>query len=64
MTGRALVGIGGAHFDLVIVDVVAVVVMQMTVMKVTRVAIVLDGRMAAVRAVLMAVRTRMLLMTL
>ena len=53
MVGRAGAGIVGAHLDRVLVNVIAVRVMQMAVVQVVEVIAVLDGGMAAGRAMLM-----------
>jgi len=55
--GRAGVAIGIAHLQAVFIHVAVVDVMQVTVVKKFRVAIVLQGRMATIGAVLVAVRT-------
>ncbi|MFM0093574.1 recombinase family protein [Paraburkholderia sediminicola] len=52
---RALVRIFGAHFELVLVYVIAVRMMQMTVMQIVNVIVVLDRSVSTVRAMLMVV---------
>ena len=52
---RAALGIVGAHRQAVLVDVIAVHMVQVTVMQIVNVAIVLDRRMATARLVLMFV---------
>ncbi|APA90320.2 hypothetical protein BJG93_32410 (plasmid) [Paraburkholderia sprentiae WSM5005] len=52
---RALVRIFGAHFKPVLVYMIAVRVMQMTVMQLINMIVVLDRSMSAVRAMLMVV---------
>jgi hypothetical protein len=52
---RALVRIFGTHFEPVLVYMIAVRVMQMTVMQVINMIVVRDRSMSAVRAVLMVV---------
>ena len=52
MVGRAGSWIVGAHLDRVLVDVIAVRVMEMTVVQIVEVIAVLDGGMAAGRPVL------------
>ncbi len=52
---RALVRIPGAHFEPVLVDMIAVRMMQMTVMQIINVIVVLDCSMSTVRAMLMVV---------
>ncbi|WP_199272356.1 hypothetical protein [Paraburkholderia acidisoli] len=55
MAARAVstgIGVLVANLDLVLIDVVAMRVMQMTVMQIVDVITMLDGRMAASRAVL------------
>jgi hypothetical protein len=58
----ACVGICRADLDVVVVHMSAVVVMQMTIVKIACVAIVFHSRVTAIRAVLVAMRSRMLLM--
>jgi hypothetical protein len=52
---RALVRIFGTHFEPVLVYMIAVRVMQMTVMQVINMIVVRDRSMSAVRAMLMVV---------
>jgi hypothetical protein len=52
---RALVRILGAHFELVLVYVIGVRMMQMTIMQIINVTVVLDRSMPTVRAMLMVV---------
>jgi hypothetical protein len=52
---RALVRIFGAHFELVLVYVIGVRMMQMTVMQIINVIVVLDRSMSTVRAMLVVV---------
>jgi hypothetical protein len=52
---RALVRIFGAHFEPVLVYMIAVRMMQMPVMQIINMIVVLDGSMSAVRAMLMVV---------
>ena len=52
---RALVRIFGAHFELMLVYMIAVRMMQMTVMQIINVIVVLDRSMSTVRAMLMVV---------
>jgi hypothetical protein len=49
--GRAAFGIGRRHFDLVLVDVVAMHMVQMPVMQVVDVTLMADRRMTAVGTV-------------
>ncbi|MFL9963818.1 hypothetical protein PQR02_22680 [Paraburkholderia sediminicola] len=56
---RALVRIFGAHFEPVLVDMIAVRVMQMTVMQIINVIVVPDCSMSTVRAMLMVVASVM-----
>jgi hypothetical protein len=46
MGGRTVGRIGGVHFQLVLVDVVPMRMVQVTVVKIVNMPIVLDGRMA------------------
>ena len=55
VVGRAGVRVGGADGDAVFIDVVAVRVVQVAVVQVIDVAVVLDGGVAAARAVLVCV---------
>ena len=55
VVGRAGVRVGGADGDAVFIDVVAVRVVQVAVVQVVNVAVVLDGGVAAARAVLVRV---------
>jgi len=52
---RALVRIFGTHFELMLVYMIAVRMMQMTVMQIINVIVVLDCSMSTVRAMLMVV---------
>jgi hypothetical protein len=56
---RALVRIFGAHFELMLVYMIAVRMMQMTVMQIINVIVVLDRSMSTVRAMLMVVMSVM-----
>jgi hypothetical protein len=60
MAWRTFVRVGTVHLDAMIVHVIAVRIMQVAIVKIVNVAIVLDSRMATVRAVLVAVSTGML----
>ncbi|MDT3722385.1 hypothetical protein [Pseudomonas oryzihabitans] len=51
----ALVGIGGANGDDVFVDVIAMHVVQVTIVKIVDVPVMLDGGVSAIRPMLMAV---------
>ena len=55
VVGRAGVRVGGADSDAVFIDVAAVRVVQVAVVQVVNVAVVLDGGVAAARAVLVRV---------
>ncbi|MDB5785387.1 MAG: hypothetical protein JWQ50_5302 [Caballeronia mineralivorans] len=52
---RAFVRIFGAHFELMLVYMIAVRMMQMTVMQIINVIVVLDRSMSTVRAMLVVV---------
>ena len=51
----ALVGVGGADFDDVLVHVIAMHVVQVAVVEIVDVAVVLDGGVSAIRPMLVAV---------
>ena len=55
VVGRASVRVGGADCDDVLINVVTMLVVQVAVVQVINVAFVLDGGVAAVRAVLVFV---------
>ena len=57
MSRRALVGIGRAHFNSMIVNLTSVLMVQVSVMQVIRVAVMLYGGVAAVRPMLMCLRS-------
>lgn len=49
--GRAAIGIGGRHRDHMFINMVAVNMMKMAIMQIIHMAIVMDGGVAAARAV-------------
>lgn len=57
MGRRALVGIGRAHFYSMIVHLTSVLMVQVSVMQVIRVAVMLYGGVAAVRPMLVGLRS-------
>jgi hypothetical protein len=54
MSWRAFLGIGGVHFKVMVIHVIAMRVVHVTVVKIIRVAVVLHSRMTTVGAMLMA----------
>jgi len=59
----AFLRIRRAHLNAVVLNVIAVGMVQVAILKIVRVAIVLHGRMATVRAMFVAVSTGMLLVS-